>query len=847
MDITLVDYGDTQLTGETLAICSAVFDEMNFPDEKINYVHLDRKSDVEKLPIGTLILSFGAEAIPVLCNTDMPLKKYAGALTWNDALDSWVLPTMHPNRIYQGAYGDFDVTYDHIRRACDLATGSLALPPVEGVQIDWEFVGHNGLRGDALPEGAIGPRLPKGYGPNIWSGYFECTPEEEARQFAILNNWLHRLEVDGPITFGLDTESYTTNHFKPLTMIQVYDPQVEKAYAFTWGVIEKAKELWVKFFSHRNYRGTWHNVQHDSKMIRHWLGHWLTVEKDNDTMCWALGLTEKGNQTGLKYLSRQFMNAPFYEEALDGWLDRNNICYGHIRPDVLADYGCADVYYAEGLSRILVPLVQREGTEWNVRNILLPAAHTFAQMTYPGIRVDQELSKRLQGEWKPRIEAAIEKVQEYAKTTEFPKNPDVVSGQSYNEPCKQCVYTAWEPDLEGTRVLGYRKVLREKYGFDEPCDTCRKKRYVRKVDPTLNVRSWVQMHDLCFDVLKMEQTWEGRTTNKYFWEINQSHPFAELVMGYRQIDYLHRNILQGFEKFIYEDGRVHPNILLFGTKTGRLAIREPAMQTIPSNAATEEARHNVKEIKRLILPDEGDLLVNADYKNLEMFVAHHLTNDDNLLAALQQDIHTTTAAAMYMKLYEDINAEERQSAKGVVFGAGYNIKAKKLSRNKDVEKMIGGDIKKAQSFLDAFWNEYSTWNAVRKGWITEAFENCELTTELGRKRRWSLITKDTAWKVENQACNFKGQSLASDLCLTSLIRLNKELTVRGWGRVILTVHDSIVYSIHPTHLHEAVTLIRKIMTTPIFETKTPFSVAITVGPNYGDQYDYDPEKDYGQG
>jgi DNA polymerase I-like protein with 3'-5' exonuclease and polymerase domains len=123
-------------------------------------------------------------------------------------------------------------------------------------------------------------------------------------------------------------------------------------------------------------------------------------------------------------------------------------------------------------------------------------------------------------------------------------------------------------------------------------------------------------------------------------------------------------------------------------------------------------------------------------------------------------------------------------------------------------------------------------------------DNCELTTEMGRKRRWSLITADNSWKVENQACNFKGQSMASDLCLTSLIQLQKELTARGWGRVLLTVHDSIVFSLLPGSIHEAVELIQKIMTTPTFPTKTPFKVDVTCGPNYGDQEDYDPEGVY---
>jgi DNA polymerase I-like protein with 3'-5' exonuclease and polymerase domains len=77
-----------------------------------------------------------------------------------------------------------------------------------------------------------------------------------------------------------------------------------------------------------------------------------------------------------------------------------------------------------------------------------------------------------------------------------------------------------------------------------------------------------------------------------------------------------------------------------------------------------------------------------------------------------------------------------------------------------------------------------------------------------------------------------------------LIQLQKELTELGWGRVMLTVHDSLVFSIKKEFVHEAIPLIRKRMTTPVFETTVPFKVDVTIGPNYGEQEAYDPEKDY---
>lgn len=823
MKIAVVDYGDTKLTREMAGIVEAVFEEQGWTED-VAYYHIDKPVQLVELKGQDLIVSMGAQALEPLCKTGRPLKKYAGSLTYNPGLRAWVLPTHHPNVLYEGKYGVFDDIYDHLRRAVALGRGTLELPPVGGHKVDWELIGHNGQRGEYPGD------------DKVFTGYFESTDEEVVRQHEILADWLVRLDSGEKCLFGADTESFTTDHLLPLTMIQVYDPVMNKAFAFNWGVIEHAKHLWVRFLTHKNAEFVWHNIKHDAKMIYHWLGVWLGPNHD-DTLCWALGLTEKGNQTGLKYLSRQYCNAPFYEEALDEWLDRQNINYGHIRPDVLAEYGCLDVFYTYLLKQILPELCVKEGTSYLVQNVLKPAQMAFAQIEYAGVLIDTEYASQLEEKWTPLIETAIEDCQKYAKAQGFPRDEGVVGGQVVREIC-ECVPMDMWSDLAGVSVASYRKTLREGRGHNPACTVCNNRRYVRKIDPTLNVHSPKQMHHFCFDMLGMEQTWEGRKTNKYFWEINQNHDFAKLVKSYRELDYLNRNIVKGFGRFVRADGRVHCSFALWGTVTGRLAVRDPAMQTVPKHSA------NAKPVRRMFLPDPGCVVVDVDYSNLEMYMAAHLTGDENLLNALQKDIHKTTAAAMYMKAYEEVLDAERQSAKPVNFGAGYNIKAKKLSRDKNLVNITGGEASKAQEFLDAFWNSYSSWDTARKGWIEEAVANCELTTEMGRKRRWSLITQDNLWKVENQACNFKGQSMASDLCLTSLIQLQKELTERGWGRVMLTVHDSLVFSIKREFVHEAIPLIREIMTTPVFDTTVPFKVDVTIGPNYGEQEAYDPEKDY---
>lgn len=788
-----------------------------------------------------LILAVGAEAMHTLCRTKRTLDKFAGSLTWSDSLDAWVLPTYHPSVVYVGdkktlnsRYDKFDILFDHIHRAVKLVTARLSYPNKSGYTSEMEWVGH---------EGVCDPVTKR------WSGYYESTEEEVARAQEIFTNWLDLLDADRvgegeTIMFAIDTESRNTNVFRDqaFLMLQVYDGR--KAYAFNAGVLHhpQVKPLVKLFLNHgQAYWSLW-NTKYDRQVIWHEFGISLE-ERDVDGMVLAMGITEKGRQCGLKYRSRQDLNAPFYEEALDEYLNPDDIDYSMIPPRTLAIYGCKDVYYTYHEIPLLVARVKEEGTLKLCTDLLMPAQRTLADVEYQGMSVDVQYAKAKSAEWEPVIEAAIKDVQEYAKSVGFP-SPDSGIGAPYKTVCT-CVPVRAQFHLEGARVLSYRKLLRVA-GFDlDDCQRCGNKRYVTQLDTTLNVNSPKQMQHLCYDILNMKRLphEEDLTTNKFFWEFNGNHELAKLVGKYKELQFLRRNFLEGMQRFVAEDGKVHPDFLLFGTKTGRLSVHDPAAQTFPAHS------QNGKVVKKTIVADPGCLIVNADYKSLEMFMAHHLTGDPKLLENLlgEWDVHTALAAAVYSKDPGDITPEERQSVKSVNFGAGYGISGFKLALDPAMEQATGGDPEVAQQFIDAFWEMYSVWSAKCDEWRALAQDVQFLTTEMGRKRRWNLITKDNVNKVNNQAINFAGQSMASDLCLSSLVRLHRKLQDRGWGRVLLTVHDSLVFNVRSEHVHEAVELIVSEMTTPPFPTETPFAVDVEVGVNYGEKEQYDREKDYVNG
>lgn len=782
-----------------------------------------------------LILAVGAEAQKHLCMTKKTLDVYAGSLTWNRLLNKWVLPSQHPSVVYVGPkktlnsrYDKFDVLFDHIHRAVDLITGEVPFPPVEGVQVPWELIGHNGIAPTDNSQ--------------IWSGYYEARESEVDRAEEIFSDWLRLLDSahtqEATLKFAIDSESRNLNIFKPqgFLMVQIYDG--EKAYAFNAGVLHhpQVQPLVKLFLGHAAGRFYLWNTKYDRQVLWHEFNRDLE-DRDLDGMVLAMGITEKGKQCGLKYRSRQDLNAPFYEEALDEFIDWNDVNFGQVPPVKLAEYGCKDVYYTFHEIPILLKKVKKEGTLDLIKNILMPAQRTLADIEYQGMYVDLDFARETSAKWEPLIEDAIRKVQDYARDVGFPLANSGI-GRSYKSVC-ECVPVRARYHLEGLRVLSYAKRIRESKIEVPDCRICSNKRYVSRLDVTLNVNSSTQMQHLCFDVLGMKELpSEPRSTNKAFWKFNGNHELSKLVAAYKELQYLRRNFLEGVQQFVAEDGKVHPDFLLFGTKTGRLAIHKPAMQTIPQHG------ENAKIAKKLFIADPDCLVVNVDYKSLEMFMAHHLTGDPKLLENLlgEWDVHTALAAVAYIKDSADVTPKERQSVKSVNFGAGYGISGFKLALDPAMEEATGGDPDKAQEFIDSFWGMYSVWAAKCDEWRELAHTQQYITTELGRKRRWNLITADNKNKVNNQAINFPGQSMASDLCLSSLVRLHKLLQDKGWGRVLLSVHDALVFNIKKEFIHEAVELIVKEMTTPPFETDTPFAVDVELGYSYGEKEPYDTEK-----
>jgi len=778
-----------------------------------------------------IVIAAGVHSVKALCATTRPLSKIQGAMHYNKSIESFVIPTYSAGAVLSGqkdSINVFDDIYKTIDRAVLICKGELALPDKNGMQVKWEFIGHDGERTDRAEW-------------HTWSGYWEPpTPTEKVRALEVIHGWLCDLK-QGALTLAVDTESRDLDFFNPMTMLQIYDGAV--AYAFTWGVLadEEISRALRSVLMNPRTRIIFHNLSHDRKVLKYHMDLEFG-ERDDDTLCWGLGLTEKYKEVGLKYLSRQYLNAPYYEEELSKYFDPERDPWDMCPPRVLAEYGCYDVYNTYKLSLILPKLVEREGTADVVKNILIPSARTFADCEYRGIDVDTAYAKELEEQWVPMVDEAEQKIKDYAKSVGFPWDSTITASQKLPVLCPACTPRVFEKcgiDSSTPRA-SWRAQFQEAMNQDPSCSKCSRRRYLMIQNNEINVRSPKQLSHLAYDILGFSEGRWGRTTDKKFCQRNAGHDFIKLLVSFRRMDKLLNSFVRAISKFVRQDGRIHPSFL-FAAVTGRLSIKDPAMQTVPKMGTDPVL---AKMIRRLFPARSGYLIVDVDYANLEMFTLWHYSEDPALGKALmEQDFHTAMASAIFNVPYDEVTPELRNSGKPVTFGVGYGRTAWALAQG-EMKEITNGSEEVCQQFIDNIWDRFPKWREIFFKWQEDAVTNGYLTSTLGRKRRWRLINKQNIRHVQNQASNFPSQSLASDLCLMSMNILNRELSERGWGDMLFPVHDALVMEIRKDKIHEAVELIERVMTTPSFETVAQFRVKVEVGPTLGDVEKYDPERVY---
>lgn len=301
-----------------------------------------------------------------------------------------------------------------------------------------------------------------------------------------------------------------------------------------------------------------------------------------------------------------------------------------------------------------------------------------------------------------------------------------------------------------------------------------------------------------------------------------------LLLEYRQLTKLVGTYLVALDDYIDPDtGRVHASFNQTVAATGRLSSSDPNLQNIPIRTETG------RQIRKAFQAEPGNVLVTADYSQIELRLLAHLSEDQSLINAFiqGQDIHRSVAAQIYGVAINDVTSEQRQSAKMVNFGIVYGITAYGLARR------LGGQItiSQAAEIIADYKARYPGIDSFLQRCISQAQRQGYVATILGRRRAVPQILSRRPQERslgERMAINSVVQGSAADLIKLAMIRLHRALpTELPEARLLLQIHDELVFEAPETQAEQAVSIVRHYMESAM-DLKVPIVVGTAVSSNW---------------
>ena len=347
-----------------------------------------------------------------------------------------------------------------------------------------------------------------------------------------------------------------------------------------------------------------------------------------------------------------------------------------------------------------------------------------------------------------------------------------------------------------------------------------------------NVGSPSQVGEVLFDRLKIDpkakrtKTGAWSTTEEILEGYRSASPVVGLILEIRGLRKLLTTYIDSLPTLVNpKTGKIHTTFNQTVTATGRISSTNPNLQNIPIR--TEEGR----EIRRAFIADPGDLLMSADYSQIELRLMADMSNDPTMVEAFLsgEDIHRSTAAKIYHKKLEDVTDNERRNAKTANFGIIYGISAFGLSQR------LGIPRAEAKELINGYLTTYPQVQQYMNDSITRARDNGYVTTVKGRRRYLPEINSRNAvvrGYAERNAINAPLQGSAADIIKIAMINIAKEIDKAGLAsRMILQVHDELVFNVVPEELEKLTDLVTRCME-DAYRSTVPLSVGVGVGRNW---------------
>lgn len=352
-----------------------------------------------------------------------------------------------------------------------------------------------------------------------------------------------------------------------------------------------------------------------------------------------------------------------------------------------------------------------------------------------------------------------------------------------------------------------------------------------------NLDSPKQLGDVLFGHLqisakpKKTKTGQFATSEDILQKHKSDHDIIPKILDYRQMRKLKSTYVDPLPTLCDEiDGRIHTSYMQTVTATGRLSSNSPNLQNIPIRS------ERGKEIRKMFISKGKDFrLLAADYSQIELRIIAALSKDKDMIDAFQKghDIHAATASKVFHIPLEEVTRDQRSSAKAVNFGIIYGQGAFGLAQN------LGISRKEAKSIIDGYFEQYSSIKAYMDQAVNDARENGYVETIMKRRRYLPDITSANAIVrgfAERNAINAPIQGSAADIIKLAMIAVYREMQKKNYkSRMILQVHDELVFDVHKDEESEIQKLVKEAMESAI-ELSVPMLVEMELGDNWLDAH-----------
>ncbi|WP_164974881.1 DNA polymerase I [Flavobacterium stagni] len=451
-------------------------------------------------------------------------------------------------------------------------------------------------------------------------------------------------------------------------------------------------------------------------------------------------------------------------ETLIGKKGKNQLSMRDVPLEAIKEYAAEDADITFQLKEHFQPILERVGTKKLFDEIEIPLVQVLADMEREGIRLDVDYLKSMSTDMAVEVKALEQKIYEAA-------------------------------------------------------------------GETFNLASPKQLGDVLFDKLKIggskqkkTKTGQYATGEEVLSYLANEHQIVRDILEWRQLVKLQSTYVDALPNQVDPKTlRVHTDYMQTVAATGRLSSNNPNLQNIPIR--TERGR---QIRKAFVAKNEDYVLLSADYSQIELRIIAALSGEENMIKAFQnnEDIHRSTAAKVFNVALEEVTKEQRSNAKTVNFGIIYGVSAFGLSNQTNLSRS------ESAALIDAYYQTYPKLKSYMQNQVDFARENGFVETISGRRRYLKDINSANAvvrGAAERNAVNAPIQGSAADIIKIAMINIHRKLKTDNWqSKMLLQVHDELVFDVHKSELERIQPLIKHEMENA-FQMAVPLEVEMGYG------------------